>query len=90
MSSELNGVQARIKEKVPEAMFTHCYAHKLNLVLLHSAKCMPECRKIKKPVHCHSSAMLCIDLIRMFVNKGCQGTSGWLTVILSTAVSIVA
>ena len=23
-----------------------------------------------------------IDLIRMFVNKGCQGTSGWLTVIL--------
>ena len=27
MSSELNGVQARIKEKVPEAMFTHCYAH---------------------------------------------------------------
>ncbi len=44
MSSELNGMQARIKEKVPEAVFTHCYAHKLNLVLLHSAKCMSECR----------------------------------------------
>ena len=42
MSSELNGVQARIKDDVPEAMFLHCYAHKLNLVLLHSAKCMPE------------------------------------------------
>lgn len=42
MASELNGVQPKIKEKVPEAMFTHCYAHKLNLVLLHSAKCMPE------------------------------------------------
>ena len=38
MSSELSGVQAKIKEKVPEAMFTHCYAHKLNLVLAHSAK----------------------------------------------------
>lgn len=25
-------------------MFTHCYAHKLNLVLMHSAKCMPESR----------------------------------------------
>ena len=50
MSSELNGVQARIKEKVPEAMFTHCYAHKLNLVLLHSAKCMPECRTFFKTV----------------------------------------
>ena len=42
MSSELNGVQGRIKEDVPEAMFLHCYAHKLSLVLLHSAKCIPE------------------------------------------------
>ena len=44
MSSELNGVQAKIKEDVPEGMFLHCYAQKLNLVLLHSAKCMPECK----------------------------------------------
>ena len=28
MASELNEVQAKIKERVPEAMFTHCYAHK--------------------------------------------------------------
>lgn len=48
VASELNGVQAKVKEKVPEAMFTHCYAHKLNLVLLHSAKCMPECRAFFK------------------------------------------
>lgn len=48
MASELNGVQAKVKEKVPEVMFTHCYAHKLNLVLLHSAKCMPECRTFFK------------------------------------------
>ena len=48
MLSELNGVQAKIKEKVPEAMFTHCYAHKLNLVLLHSAKCIPECKAFFK------------------------------------------
>ena len=48
MSSELNGVQARIKEDVPKAMFLHCYAHKLNLVLLHSAKCMPECKTFFK------------------------------------------
>ena len=44
MSSELNRVQAEIKENVPEAMFLHCYAHKLNLVLFHSAKCVPECK----------------------------------------------
>ncbi|XP_034043832.1 uncharacterized protein LOC117525960 [Thalassophryne amazonica] len=48
MASELNGVQAKMKEKVPEAMFTHCYAHNLSLVLLHSAKCMPECRTFFK------------------------------------------
>ncbi|KAK7909674.1 hypothetical protein WMY93_014358 [Mugilogobius chulae] len=50
MASELNGVQAKIKEKVPEAIFTHCYAHKLNLVLLHSAKCIPECKVFFKTV----------------------------------------
>lgn len=44
MASDLNGVQAQIKEKIPEAMFIHCYAHKLNLVLLHSAKCIPQCK----------------------------------------------
>ncbi|XP_061560982.1 zinc finger MYM-type protein 1-like [Phycodurus eques] len=43
MSSELNPVQEKIKEKVPEAMLTHCWAHNLNLVLLHSAKWMPVC-----------------------------------------------
>ena len=35
-------MQNTIQEKVPEAMFTHYYAHKLNLVLLHSAKYIPE------------------------------------------------
>ncbi|KAJ6633916.1 hypothetical protein lerEdw1_014256, partial [Lerista edwardsae] len=44
MVSDLDEVQAKIKEKVPEAMFTHCYAHNLNLVLSHSAKCIPECK----------------------------------------------
>ena len=48
MSSESNGVQARLKEDVPEAMFLHCYAHKLNLVLLRSTKCMPECKTFFK------------------------------------------
>ena len=48
ISSESNGVQARLKEDVPKAMFLHCYAHKLNLMLLHSAKCMPESRTFFK------------------------------------------
>ncbi|XP_063061049.1 zinc finger MYM-type protein 1-like [Engraulis encrasicolus] len=50
MSSELNGVQAKIKERVPEAMLTHCYAHKFSLVLQHAAKCIAECRNFFKTV----------------------------------------
>ena len=33
MSRELNGLQAKIKEVVPQAVFVHCMAHRLNLVL---------------------------------------------------------
>lgn len=38
MSGEKNGVQFRIKQIYPNALFIHCYAHQLNLVLLHGAK----------------------------------------------------
>lgn len=33
MASDLNGVQAKIRENVPEATLSHCHVHKLNLVL---------------------------------------------------------
>ncbi|XP_014785651.1 uncharacterized protein LOC106867105, partial [Octopus bimaculoides] len=33
MASNLNGVQVKVREKASAAFFTHCYAHKLNLVL---------------------------------------------------------
>ena len=42
MSFELNGVQAKIKENVLEAMFLHCYAHKLNLVLFPANNAMQD------------------------------------------------
>lgn len=46
MRSEHKGVQARIKEKNPRAMFIHCYAHSLNRVLVNSLnhKSIPEAR----------------------------------------------
>ncbi|XP_028998771.1 zinc finger MYM-type protein 1-like isoform X1 [Betta splendens] len=44
MTAELDAVQARVREKAPEAMFTHCYAHNLNLVLMQSANCLPASR----------------------------------------------
>jgi hypothetical protein len=33
MSGELNGLQSKIKSTAPQALFIHCYAHRLNLVL---------------------------------------------------------
>ena len=34
--TEHNGVQARVKEVSPKALFIRCYAHSLNLVLVHA------------------------------------------------------
>lgn len=44
MSGHLTGVQARIKELYPEALFVHCYAHVLNLVLSQRVNEIPECK----------------------------------------------
>ncbi|XP_055017683.1 zinc finger MYM-type protein 1-like [Boleophthalmus pectinirostris] len=44
MASGLNGVQAKVKEKAPMALFIHCYAHRLNLVLMQGASKLKECK----------------------------------------------
>lgn len=44
MAGELNGLQRKVKSIAPQALFTHCYAHKLNLVLQDSCKKIKECR----------------------------------------------
>lgn len=36
MSGVFSGVQKRISDVVPQAFFVHCYAHRLNLCLIHS------------------------------------------------------
>ena len=38
MSGWASGVQARVAEKVPQAIYIHCYAHRLNLVLIDCVK----------------------------------------------------
>ncbi|XP_033997508.1 zinc finger MYM-type protein 1-like [Trematomus bernacchii] len=42
MSVKVRGVQARFREKHPEALYVHCYAHELNLVLCATCKAIPE------------------------------------------------
>ncbi|PNF14161.1 hypothetical protein B7P43_G13483, partial [Cryptotermes secundus] len=44
MASQHAGVQAKIREQYPNAIFVHCYAHRLNLVLAQSAKTISSAR----------------------------------------------
>lgn len=44
MSGHLNGLQVRIKEVAPQAVFVHCLAHRLNLVLQQSVGKISKCR----------------------------------------------
>lgn len=44
MSGHLTGLQTKVLEEYPNAIFTHCYAHVLNLVLQHSLNSVQECR----------------------------------------------
>lgn len=44
MSGHLNGLQAKIKETAPQAVFVHCLAHRLNLVLKQSVTKISKCR----------------------------------------------
>ena len=41
MSGQCSGVQQRIRELAPHAIYIHCYAHTLNLVLVDSVKMVP-------------------------------------------------
>ena len=42
MSGTCSGVQKRIRKKAPHAIYIHCRAHVLNLVLVDSVKDIPE------------------------------------------------
>lgn len=44
MAGHLNGLQTKIKEEAPQAIFVHCLAHRLNLVLKQSISTISECR----------------------------------------------
>ena len=40
MSSDTNGLQARIRQDVPKAIYSPCNAHKLNLMIANASKLM--------------------------------------------------
>ena len=44
MAGHLNGLQKKIKDKAPQALFVHCLAHRLNLVLQQSFTNISKCR----------------------------------------------
>uniref|UniRef100_A0A3B1JVJ8 DUF4371 domain-containing protein n=1 Tax=Astyanax mexicanus TaxID=7994 RepID=A0A3B1JVJ8_ASTMX len=45
MSGAVGGVQVHFRKKHPEAVYVHCYAHELNLVLCHTCRAISEARE---------------------------------------------
>ena len=45
MSGRCSGVQQRFREIAPYALYIHCYAHRLNLVLVDCAKMVQSVRE---------------------------------------------
>ena len=46
MSGRCSGVQARLKAFAPNAVYIHCYARILNLVLVDSVKAIPDATRV--------------------------------------------
>jgi hypothetical protein len=44
MAGHLSGLCTRVLEKFPKALFVHCFAHRLNLVLQQVCMNIKECR----------------------------------------------
>lgn len=44
MAGHVNGLQNKIRTDAPYALFTHCCAHRLNLVLQQGSYCVSQCR----------------------------------------------
>jgi hypothetical protein len=55
MSGELNGLQTKVRGTFPNAMFIHCMAHKLNLVLSQPVSSIKECKVFFKTLNSFSS-----------------------------------
>uniref|UniRef100_A0A3Q2YX22 DUF4371 domain-containing protein n=1 Tax=Hippocampus comes TaxID=109280 RepID=A0A3Q2YX22_HIPCM len=52
MSGFTGGVQAHFRRLHPEAIYVHCYAHELNLVLCHTCKAIPEAVEVFSLLEC--------------------------------------
>uniref|UniRef100_A0A3B5AB25 HAT C-terminal dimerisation domain-containing protein n=1 Tax=Stegastes partitus TaxID=144197 RepID=A0A3B5AB25_9TELE len=52
MSGTTGGVQAHFRRLHPEAIYMHCYAHELNLVLCHTCKAIPEAVELFSLLEC--------------------------------------
>lgn len=50
MSGHVSGVQQRIREHQPRALFTHCRSHTLNLVVVHGCSDVPLIRNTKATI----------------------------------------
>ena len=59
MSGRCSGVQKKIKEVAPQAIYIHCYAHTLNLVLVDAVK----------SIQCASEFFALLEMLYVFLSS---------------------
>lgn len=52
MSGSTGGVQVHFRRLHPEAIYVHCYAHELNLVLCHTCRAVSEAVELFNLLEC--------------------------------------
>ena len=80
MAGSLNGLQMKIKQDAPQALFTHCCAHRLNLVLQNGSKCITKSRIFfatvtSIPTYFHQSAkrtFVLDSILRKRIPSSCE------------------
>jgi hypothetical protein len=71
-SGRINGLQSKVIEVYPLAIFTHCYAHVLNLVVKQSLPNIKECRLFFQTISglaAHFSKSKRVNALQDFVAK---------------------
>jgi hypothetical protein len=79
MSGHINGLQSKVIEACPLAIFTHCYAHVLNLVLKQSLPNIKACRLFFRTIsglaaHFSKSSKR-VNALQDFVAKKCPSVA---------------
>ena len=93
MSGAKSGVQARIREKQPKAIYTHCAGHSFNLAVLSSCSipsirnCIDQIKNLKKFFFFNLQSIIIMSghgrtpLFNICVTRWVENIDGWCRIL---------